>query len=252
MRKVIGLSVVMLTLVIPAAAGAQSTSGMPAGGHVFISVNGLGQAGDGEVITQSQSLNVYGETATLGASQPVSLAAGLIDFGGGLRTNRFGLGLAFSASKNTDSAVAFASVPHPFLFNRPRSASTTIDALEHTERVLHLQAYYFVPIVEKAEIGLFIGPSFYDVTQDYVSALGAFAESSSFDTVTVPAARATASDSQVGFNVGAEATYQLTPNVGAALLLRFSRASAELDLGGQPLTLNVGDVQFGGGIRLRF
>ena len=64
--------------------------------------------------------------------------------------------------------------------------------------------------------------------------------------------RATASDSQIGYNVGAEATYKFTPNVGAAALLRFTRASAELDFGGQPVTMNVGDLQFGGGLRLRF
>jgi len=61
-----------------------------------------------------------------------------------------------------------------------------------------------------------------------------------------------ASDSQVGYNVGAEATYRFTPMVGVALLLRFTRASPEFDFGGEPTTVNVGDVQFGGGLRLRF
>ena len=252
MRNCTVLGVVLLALFVPAAARAQSTSGMPAGGHIFFSVNGLGQAGDGEIVDQSGSLTVYGESATLSASQGVPLAAGVFDFGGGVRSDRFGVGVAFTTSDSTSNGLAFASIPHPFLFNRPRTSSSSIDGLEHTERVVHVQAYYFVPIVEKAEISLFLGPSFYSVKQDYVTGLGGFSESSNFDTITVALDRATASDSQIGYNVGAEATYKFTPNVGAAVLLRFTRASAELDFGGQPVTMNVGDLQFGGGLRLRF
>ena len=252
MRICTVLGVALLALFVPAAANAQSTSGGPAGGHIFLSVNGLGQAGDGEIIEQSGSLTVYGESATLSASQGVPLANGVFDLGGGVRSDRFGVGVAFTNSTSTNTGVALASIPHPFLFNRPRNAIVDVDGLEHKERVVHLQAYYFAPILDKAEIGLFIGPSFYSVKQDYVTGLDSFTESSSFDTVSVSLGRATASDSQVGYNVGAEATYKFTPNVGAAVLLRFTRASAELDLGGQNVTMNVGDVQFGGGLRLRF
>ena len=70
--------------------------------------------------------------------------------------------------------------------------------------------------------------------------------------MTVPVTTATVSDSKVGYNIGAEANYQFTSNVGAGLLLRFTRASVDLDLGGQATTLNVGDLQFGGGLRFRF
>ena len=252
MRSSTVLGVALLMLSVPVAARAQSTSGMPAGGHVFLSINGLGQAGDGELLDQSTSVNVYGETGTLSASQGVSLAAGVFDFGGGFRTDRFGVGAAFTTADSTNSAVALAAIPHPFIFNRPRTSTTDIEGLEHKERVVHLQAYYFVPVAEKAEVSFFVGPSFYDVTQDYVTGLGGFTESANFETVSVPLGRATASDSQIGYNLGAEATYKFTPMVGAALLFRFTRASAELDLGGQSVTMNVGDVQFGGGIRLRF
>jgi hypothetical protein len=217
-----------------------------------MAARGLGQAGDGEVIEQSQSQTIYGETGTVNASQGIPLASGVFDFGGGYRSERFGVGAAFTAASSTNAAVAVASIPHPFISNRPRISTSDIDGLEHKERVVHLQAYYFMPVAEKAEIGLFAGPSFYDVTQDYVTVPGGFTESASFETVSVQYGRASASDSQLGYNLGAEATYTFTPMVGAALLFRFTRASAELDLGGQSVTMNVGDVQFGGGIRLRF
>jgi hypothetical protein len=252
MKRSTVLGVALLMLGVPVAARAQSTSGMPAGGHIFLSVNGLGQAGDGELIDQSQSQTIYGETGTVSASQGVPLASGVFDFGGGYRTGRFGVGAAFTASSSTNTAVAVASVPHPFISNQPRTSTTHIDGLEHKERVVHLQAYYFMPVAEKAEIGLFVGPSFYDVTQDYVTVPNGFTESANFETVSIQYGRATTSDSPLGYIIGAEATYKFTPNVGAALLFRFTRASADLDLNGQPVTMNVGDVQFGGGLRFRF
>jgi hypothetical protein len=248
MRNFTVLGAALLALLVPAVSFAQSR----AGGHVFISVNGLGQAGDGEVLAQTQSSTVYGESATMSSTQNVSLAAGVFDIGGGVRNDRFGVGVSFTASSNSDPGVAVASIPHPFLFERPRTSISTVDDLDHKERVVHLQAYYFLPVAAKAEIGLFAGPSFYSVKQDYLTGFTSFTESSAFDTVTVPVSRATASDSQVGYNIGAEATYRFTPSVGAAVLLRFTRASAELDLDGQPLTMNVGDLQFGGGLRFRF
>ena len=248
MRNFTTLAAACLAFLVPALSSAQS----PAGGRVFISVNGLGQAGDDEVLSQTQSAAIYGETATMSTTQSVSLAAGVFDIGGGFRGNRFGVGASFTASANSDPGVASASIPHPFLFNRPRTSITTVDDLEHKERVLHLQAYYFVPVAEKAEIALFAGPSFYDVKQDYLTGFASFTESPTFETVTVPVTRATASASQVGYNIGAEGVYRFTPNIGAAVLLRFTRASAELAFGGQEMTMNVGDLQFGGGLRFRF
>jgi hypothetical protein len=236
-------------VLVPAAAHAQSTS---TGRHIFISVNGVGQAGDGEVINQSQTSTVYDETATATATQQAALPSALFDIGGGFRTNQFGVGVAFTTGSDSNTAVAVTSIPHPFLFNRPRTVTTQLDDMEHKERVIHLQAYYFLPLDDKFELGLFVGPSFYNVKQSYVTGLGSFSETSNPDVITVSLGKATASDSQVGYNIGAEGTYAFTPNVGAAVLLRFSRASAELDLGGQPVTMNVGDNQFGAGLRFRF
>jgi hypothetical protein len=235
-------------LLLPAVAGAQQ----PEHGRVFLAFDGLFQAGGDATINQSASLTVYGESGTTSASQDIGTAAGLVDFGGGFRVKNFGAGVMFSALTNTTTATISGSIPHPFLVDRPRVVTGTQTGMEHQERVVHLDAYYFVPIDDNLDLGFFLGPSFYKVKQDYVTGLGAFQESSNFETVTLPVGRATASDSAAGFNIGAEATYAITRNVAAAALLRFSRATAELDLGGDTLTMNVGDFQIGGGIRLRF
>jgi hypothetical protein len=234
-------------LLVPAAARAQ-TQGVKG----FVSVNGLFQAGGDEILAQSQTFTVYGEQATTSATQEIGGGSAIFDIGAGFRVNQFGLGVTFTSSSNTNTAAVAGSIPHPFLFDRPRTVATSFDDMDHKERVVHVQAYYFIPLNEKAEVALFVGPSFYNVTQDYVTGLGSFTESSDFATVTLPVGRATAKESQVGYNIGAEASYWLTSNVGAAALLRFTRASVDLDLGGDPVTLNVGDIQIGGGIRFRF
>ena len=56
----------------------------------------------------------------------------------------------------------------------------------------------------------------------------------------------------MGFNIGGELTYTITPNVAGAFLLRFSRANADLDFDGLTHSMNVGNVKVGAGVRLRF
>jgi hypothetical protein len=229
----------------------QSNPWMPAGGKVFVSINGLYQPGK-ETIEQSVTYTAYDEQAQASATQDVKNGGGMFDIGGGYRTNRYGLGISYSQFKSNNSASVNASVPHPLFFDRPRNVSTTVDGMEHTEHVVHLQAFYFVPVAEKMDVGVFIGPSFFSVKQSYVTGLTSFSESSDFETVSIPAAEATAKDSPVGFNIGGELTYMFTPNVSGAFLLRFARANADFQFDGSDFSMNVGNVQFGGGVRLRF
>ena len=259
MRNAVVLCAGLLTLMLPSVAMAQaqaqpaapSQGMMPFGGKVFVTINGLYQPGK-ETIEQTATFDVYDETATTTASQDVKNGGGMFDIGGGYRTNKYGIGIAYTQFKSTNSASISGSIPHPIFFDRPRTVSSTLEGLEHTEHVVHVQAYYFVPVARKMDVAVFIGPSFFSVRQDYVTGLNAFTESSNFATVTIPTGRGTAKDSPVGFNIGGELTYLVTPNVAGAFLLRFSRASADLDFDGATHSMSVGNVQVGGGVRLRF
>ena len=79
--------------------------------------------------------------------------------------------------------------------------------------------------------------------------LPSFTESSNFETVSIPAGHGTVKDSPVGFNIGGELTYTITPNVAGAFLLRFSRANADFSFEGAEVSMNVGNVQVGAGVR---
>ena len=257
MRNAVVLCAGLLTLMAPSVAKAQaqnqgqSNPWMPAGGRVFVAINGLYQPGK-ETIEQAVTYRAYDEDAHAGAIQDVKNGGGMFDFGGGYRTNRYGIGISYTQFKSNNSAVVAASVPHPLFFDRPRNVSMTLDGLEHTEHVVHLQAYYFVPVAEKMDVGVFIGPSFFSVTQDFVTGLNSFTESSNFETVTIPVGKGPVKDSPVGFNIGGELTYTITPNVAGAFLLRFSRSNADFSFEGANVSMNVGNVQVGAGVRLRF
>ena len=257
MRNAVVLCAGLLTLMLPSVAMAQAPAAapsqgmMPFGGKVFVTINGLYQPGK-ETIEQSVTFEVYDETATTGATQDVKNGGGMFDIGGGYRTNRYGIGISYTQFKSTNSASISGSIPHPLFTDRHRAYSSTLDGMEHSEHVVHVQAYYFVPVAEKMDVAVFIGPLFFSVRQDYVTGLNAFTESSNFETVTIPTGRGTAKDSPVGFNIGGELTYPITPNVAGAFLLRFSRANADLDFDGLTHSMNVGNVQVGGGVRLRF
>ena len=257
MRNAVVLCAGLLALIFPAVAKAQgqaqaqsqgqSNSWMPAGGRIFVGINGLYQPGK-ETIEQTVTFDAYDETATTSASQNVKNGGGMFDIGGGYRTNRYGIGISYTQFKSTNSASISGSIPDPLLFDQHRGYSSTVDGMEHTEHVVHVQAYYFVPVARKMDVGVFIGPSFFNVKQDYVTGLNTFSE----NPLSIPAGRGTAKASPVGFNIGGELTYLITPNISGAFLLRFSRASADLDFDGATHSMNVGNVQVGGGVRLRF
>jgi len=200
-------------------------------------------------VGRSQSFPVYGETATVTTTHDVGNGA-VFDITGGYRfgPNLFGpnLGVAvgFSNFSNTSDSGVVATIPNPLVFDRPQTTTTSVSDLEHSERGIHLQAVWFVPITNQIDVALSAGPSFILVSQDIVS------------TVSIPPGTQNANPvvetekkTAIGLNVGVDASYLFTRNVGAGIFLRY--AGAEADLPSAP-DLRVGGFQFGVGARVRF
>src|SRR5690349_11465906 len=145
MRNAVVLCAGLVMLTLPGVALAQTQSAqtqsggyMPVGGRVFVTINGLYQPGE-ETFEQNASYGVYDETATATALQTVKNGGGMFDIGGGYRTKNYGIGLSYTRFKTTNSAAVTASIPHPLFFDQPRTVSTTLEGLEHTEHVVHLE-----------------------------------------------------------------------------------------------------------------
>ena len=60
-------------------------------------------------------------------------------------------------------------------------------------------------------------------------------------------------DSAWGFNIGADMTYAVTPTIGVAALMRYTRGTVEFNISDtQTADVKAGGFQIGGGVRLKF
>jgi hypothetical protein len=197
---------------------------------------------------------IYAENALI--TVPHSVSGGLlVDFGGGWRIWRnLAIGAGFSRFADSETPTLTAEIPHPLSFGSLRPATASTGKLSHSETAIHLNALWMFPISDKFEIGAFIGPSFYKISQDFVGGLSTVEGGLPFGTVTISSIDLVSESKRAtGVNVGVDGTYLINKNFGAGAFLRFAGASADLvTAGGGTVTVDAGGIQIGGGLRYRF
>ena len=109
-----------------------------------------------------------------------------------------------------------------------------------------------ISITDEIDVSVFGGPSVLRVEQDVVAAVTAAEVGDPFDTVNVAVTTETASKRGAGVNVGADVTYMFTEQLGAGGFFRFAGGSVDLPVGSTTVAVDVGGVQVGGGLRVRF
>jgi hypothetical protein len=172
----------------------------------------------------------------------------------GFAGGQFGVGFVYASLKSTENGSITGSLPHPLFFDRPRTVTATVENLEHKEQVVHVQAIWYWPFVEKVDFALSAGPSFFTTTQAFARGFEFSENPPSFNSVTIDSIDvATIKESSVGFNLGLDVTYSITPMIGAGAMMRFSRSSADFNLAeGQSASVDTGGFQIGAGVRLKF
>ena len=102
-------------------------------------------------------------------------------------------------------------------------------------------------------IVLSAGPSFFTVEQDLVTDV-TINETYPFDAAEFGSAQKERKNaSATSFNVGADVLWMLTRSVGVGGVVRFSRASIDLDApGDRTISVDAGGPYVGGGIRFLF
>lgn len=217
----------------------------------FVSVNGGFQAASSD-FTENITFLSNGEDASATTTHAVDGGILFDVSGGAFVGEHLAIGVGLSRYGRDSDAAVSASLPNPFFFNEYRLVDG-IQAAGRTETVAHVQLQWFVPVNEQLEVGVFGGPSFFSVDQEFVRGVD-FTDAFPFDTATFVSAPTEAqSASAVGFHVGADVTLFLTPNVGVGGLVRFSRATVDFATAdGATQSLDAGGVQAAGGLRLRF
>jgi hypothetical protein len=232
-----------------------TSTSSPEGRGIFFNINIGGQSRE-QTFTESATFPLYNETGAVATTHAIGGSA-IFDISVGMRVWRnLGVAIGYSSFKDDDDAGVTARVPHPVLFQQPRTETTTA-ALEHTENVVHLQFMWTIPYREKFQLALIAGPSFFTVRQDLATVqAGNIADPPPLiRSITVTNVK----DSPVGFNIGADGSYRITRvgmiTVGVGLFARYVSASLDLpSAAGATLDgdLHAGGFQGGGGLRLGF
>lgn len=216
-------------------------------GRVTASINFGVQGGSGD-FTQRLTPSIYDETAEIEIAQNYENGP-LFDIGADvLIFGNLGAGLSYSRTSGDGVAAVAARIPDPLFFDRLRGATASVDGLEHSEGAVHLKVFYRFAATPKIDVSVGVGPTFFSVKQQLIDAVDV-AE----PTPTIAARVVEVSDSPVGVNFGADATYLVTKTVGAGVLLRYATGSADMVTpNGNSVSLDAGGFQFAAGLRVRF
>jgi Outer membrane protein beta-barrel domain len=227
------------TLAFGSLAGAQTMLN----GKLFINVNGGGQT-QARTVDNSFSIPVYGQTATIATTATIP-SGGIFDFSAGYRVlNNLGVAIGFSTFSVTGATAGAASVPSPIFFNRPLAVTIPESPAERKDRSVYLLLVGFVPVTDKVELALSIGPSFIRVQQALITSVSIPA-----GTQNVSPSQQTQSGTAKGVNVGVDLSYMFIKQVGAGAFMRYNGGSVDLE---SAPGLKAGGFQLGLGARLRF
>jgi hypothetical protein len=253
MRKLLIGSATGVLLLLASSVQAQGTwtTWTPLDSRLVVSINGGGQFGTSDFDART-SFPLYDEQAEILTNQKVG-GGGIFDIGAAYRVGaNWGAGFAFNTAGGSGDAVVAGTLPHPAVFDQPRTFTSSASDLEHKEHAVHLQAVWFVPFTDKVSFMFAGGPSFFGVKQTFVTGVDFTEQPPNYNSVTVNSLSTTErSESGAGFNISGDMNYSFTPNLGAGFLLRYTRGTAGFDFGDQKVNVHPGGFQIAVGARIR-
>jgi Outer membrane protein beta-barrel domain len=210
---------------------------------VFVNVN-VGAQTQARSIDNNFSIPIYGQTATVNTTTTIK-SGPIFDFSVGYKaTKNIGAAIGFTTFSQTGATAGAASVPSPIFFNRPASVTIPESPADRKDRSIYLLLVGFVPIIDKVDLALSIGPSFIRVEQTMITSVSIPAGTQNVNP-TIQSQSGTAK----GINVGADLSYMFVKQAGAGVFIRYNGGSVDLP---SAADLKAGGFQTGVGLRLRF
>lgn len=150
-------------------------------------------------------------------------------------------------------ASVSARLPHPLLFNSPRTVSGDSGDLDATEIGVHLQAAWMFALLERLDLMVGGGPSYIRREQPLVDQV-TFDETFPFHTAAFTGVSPSVREKGAwGGHAAAQLLWALRRSFAVVGGTRFSRASIDVvSADGETLTVDVGGLQLFGGLRVRF
>jgi hypothetical protein len=219
---------------------------------MFLNVNFGVQVGSHDV-EMASTFEVYEEPATLTGSTSLGTEPIYLDFAGGYRVGR-NLAVAVGyVNYNTESdATVVASIPHPIIFDQPRTVTVNASGVGHTSNMLNFSAVWMMPYSDQIDFAFYGGPSIIFVSQDVVSGVTIAPEPGpDYSNPQVTAVSVTEqSKTSFGIHFGADMAYMVNKRYGVGGGFRYVWGSADFD--GVADSVTLGGFQIIGGLRVRF
>ena len=217
----------------------------------FLNINGSVQTHDWSV-THALTEALYGERATYEASM-TSSGGGLLDAWVGVRVWReLGIGVGATVLNARGTTAVSGSVPSPLFTNRHRAASLERPGLRQQQVGVHLPLVYVLPVSERVHLAVSAGPSWFRLRQDTVTAVR-LTEDAPYTAVEVAGVTTTVEEGNgIGYNAALDVTYLLTRYFGVGVFVRYTGGSVEIAFPDGAQSVDVGGVQAGAGLRIRF
>lgn len=241
MKKLSAVCVALAAMSAPSVANAQMLEWKDRG---FVNVNAGVKTGAKQVET-TLAFPLYDETATIETTREV--ADGFLwDVTGGYRVwKNLAIGASVAGRSANGDGVTVASIPHPVFYDQPRSVSGAISGMKHRELWGSLLAVWVFPVTSELEIMAMAGPTVVRVEHE----LAGGATVTEAATPGVVVSLDTVSKSVWGFTAGIDGRYMITSRFGLGAFARYSGAKVNLT---STTKLDVGGLQMGAGLRIRF
>ena len=235
----------------PVPAAAQS----PLTGRLDLHVN-FGYQVSSEELRERNEFQAYGETARVEAVHDIA-GGQLFDGGGHVNVWRqLSVGASFSQTEGTDDTTLTGTVPHPLRRGADRTLDTDPRSLTHREKATHVHVGWLVPLpdIEKLDLRVMGGPTYFNLTQTAVGGVTiSEAGGPPFEAVRVDGVvTGEVVKNGWGGHVAVDIRYLLSPNVGLGGFVRFAGGTIDVPVGDRAVTLSVGGLQAGGGLRVKF
>ncbi|MBE0664966.1 MAG: hypothetical protein IH584_04020 [Candidatus Aminicenantes bacterium] len=210
----------------------------------------MGMAGSDQ--NQSWSEALYGEnsdysiTSKMGNSQNFNLGCGYNI------SRAIGIGLGAIIQSNDLDATVNASVPSPWVFDSPRSASTTY-ATTLKSNIFYLDFIYKL-IFSKLNLNFFAGPAYFNSSTEVINAIE-IQDVFPNDTVTISLATEKVKKNSLGFSGGLALNFFFSSHLGVFVEGRYLSGSGTFTPTTQTvpgIKLTLGGMNVGAGLIFQF
>jgi hypothetical protein len=242
----------LLVLALTFASVPEAAAQMQPTDKYFLNVN-FGVQFSGQDLDMASSFEVYEEPASLTGVAELGTAPIFADFMAGYRVGRnLAVGVGYVNYNTSSDVTATALIPHPIIFNQPRTVTVSVPDVGHMSQMLNFSAVWMMPYSDQIDFTFYAGPSIIFVSQDVVSGLEIAPEPGpDYSNPQVTSVEVTdEGKTSFGIHFGADMAYMVNKRYGVGGGIRYVWGSADVD--GIADSITLGGFQIVGGLRVRF